>query len=138
MSGFPTSNFILSYKSIICDLIDLPKTVLVGFLVIWFVAPLPTKSSVSLQATHDGLMLLPCSLGRISTQWCKLNQPATKENVIPKSILIVFVLTLAHILKYVVVEREQEKDKKDTKDVVNLLLSVSYLKHLIIILVAYF
>ena len=44
------------------------KTVLCGFSAVWFLAASPTRRSVSVNATYDGEVLLPCSLGMISTR----------------------------------------------------------------------
>ena len=36
----------------------------------WFLAASPTRRSVSVKATYDGVVRLPCSLAMISTRSC--------------------------------------------------------------------
>jgi hypothetical protein len=49
------------------------KTVLRGFIAAWFFAASPTKRSVSVNATYDGVVRLPWSLAMISTRsFCQM------------------------------------------------------------------
>ena len=59
------------------------KMVLWGFTVIWLFAVSPTRISVSVKATYDGVVRLPWSLAIILTlSFCQI---PTQEYVVPKS-----------------------------------------------------
>merc|ERR1719181_2171059 len=58
------------------------KTVLKAFMATWFFAASPIRRSVSLNATYDGVVLLPWSLAMIST--LSFYQTPTQEYVVPK------------------------------------------------------